>query len=98
MLDDISGLNPITETIPRKVFHTRNIHASNGAAKGRVILGFYDGQVAPANMRWRLYVGVATSIDITGIRSMRFHSTILVVEMTRATTCLVHIGGVLRNN
>ena len=94
LVDDITNLNPIQGAT---VFHTRSLHIS---ARGATVthLNFYDGAVAAGSIRWSMYCAANTSYNFQGLRSMRFHSTIVINQGTTSSTVFVHIGGVLRNN
>lgn len=93
LVDDITGLNPLAGG---GVFHTRNLHLSGRTGNREV--NFYDGAVAAGSLRWHIYVAANVDINITGLRSMRFHSTIVINMDTTGSSVLVHIGGILRNN
>lgn len=99
VVDDITNLSPI---VANTVFHTRSLHISGTATGAITEVGFYDGNVVAGSLRWHIYLGAAAHVEFNGLRSMRFHSTILVnlrnATTTTSTTVFVHIGGVLRNN
>lgn len=92
--DDIDGL-PIV--VAGEVFHCRTIHAGIGinAATG---VSIYESPLAAANLRRRYHIAALTTIEMTGIRGLRFHTSVVIAVTTTSSQVFVHVGGITRPN
>ena len=92
--DDIDG-TPLV--VPGEVFHCRTIHVANPVAAANGVL-LYESPLAAGNLRRRFHMAASTTLEVTGIIGLRFHTTVIVAVSTTSSMVFVHVGGVSRLN